>query len=401
MSGDVAVRVEGVAKRFRLYHDRNQSLKATILNRGRASFEEFWALDGIDFEVHQGETFGLIGHNGSGKSTMLKCLARILEPDRGRISVEGRVSALLELGAGFHPELSGRENVYLNASILGMGRKEVDARFDEIVGFAGLERFIDTPVKNYSSGMYVRLGFAVAVQASPDVLLIDEVLAVGDEEFQRRCNERLSELRHAGVTIIVVSHAMGAVRNICDRVAWFDHGAQRAVGDADDLIDDYLAEVEVHRTGPPAEGSRWGTGSLRFDSVEVIGADGSPAARVATGDHVRIRAAYTAEGSLEDVTMGVQIHTADGHLVTAPNTREAGIPISVRGPGVLEYDLGPCMLLPGTYDLSVAATDKTGLDTHDFRYRTLRFDVGLGVPRHNGGGVVALGGTWAHRPTTP
>jgi ABC-2 type transport system ATP-binding protein len=179
------IEVRDVSKRFRLYHERNQSVKAAIMRGGRARYEEFWALDEVSFDVEEGTTFALVGENGSGKSTMLKCLARILRPDKGTVSVDGTMSALLELGAGFHPELSGRENVFLNGSILGLSKRELERRFDEIVGFAGLERFIDMPVKNYSSGMYVRLGFSVAINVDPDVLLIDEVLAGGDEEFPR------------------------------------------------------------------------------------------------------------------------------------------------------------------------------------------------------------------------
>jgi ABC-type polysaccharide/polyol phosphate transport system ATPase subunit len=182
VSNDSVISVEGVSKRFRLYHERNQSLKSALMRRGRVRYDEFWALKDVSFEVRPGMTFGLVGHNGSGKSTMLKCIARILRPEKGKISVDGRMSALLELGAGFHPELSGRENVYLNGSILGMSKRQLEQKFDEIVGFAGLERFIDMPVKNYSSGMYVRLGFSIAINVNPDILLVDEVLDVGGEE---------------------------------------------------------------------------------------------------------------------------------------------------------------------------------------------------------------------------
>ena len=201
--------------------------------RGRRVIaEDFWALRDVSFEVYEGETFGLIGENGSGKSTMLKCLTKILRPDEGTVAVNGKVSALLELGAGFHPELSGRENVFLNGAILGLSQKELRRRFDEIVDFAGVGAFIDEPVKNYSSGMYVRLGFSVAINVDPDVLLVDEVLAVGDEAFQRKCNEKFAELRNQGKTIVLVSHGLGTVQNLCDRVAWFSHGhlMQRRAG---------------------------------------------------------------------------------------------------------------------------------------------------------------------------
>ena len=217
-----AVEVDGVWKNFRLYHERNQSLKASILRGRRARYQEFWALKGVSFEVPAGSTFGVIGSNGSGKSTLLKCLAGILVPDKGRVSHVGRLSALLELGAGFHPELSGRENVFLNGAILGLSKKEIEVRFDDIVDFAGLEQFIDTPVKNYSSGMFVRLGFAVAAHVEPDVLLIDEVLSVGDESFQRKSAERIDQFRRDGRTIVFVSHGLGQVQQLCRTVAWID-----------------------------------------------------------------------------------------------------------------------------------------------------------------------------------
>ncbi|MGZ8764412.1 MAG: ABC transporter ATP-binding protein, partial [Acidimicrobiia bacterium] len=189
-----AISVENVSKNYRMYAERNQSLKAMVLSRTRVRYEEFPALKDVSLEIAAGVTYGLIGENGSGKSTLLKCMARILRPDKGVIRTEGKVSALLELGAGFHPELSGRDNVYLNGAILGLSKKQLAARFDEIVDFAGLEQFIDTPVKNYSSGMYVRLGFSIAINVDPDILLVDEVLAVGDEQFQRKCAEKFADL---------------------------------------------------------------------------------------------------------------------------------------------------------------------------------------------------------------
>lgn len=241
-----AIEVDGVSKRFRLVKGRNNTLKGTIFNGfKRTEYEELWALRDVSFEVAEGSTFALVGHNGSGKSTMLKCLTHIYRPDRGSIGTRGVVSALLELGAGFHPELSGRENVYLNASILGLGRKEVDRRFDEIVGFAGLEKHIDSPVKNYSSGQFVRLGFAVAINVEPDILLVDEVLAVGDEEFQRRCLAKFAEFRASGRTVVLVSHGMDNVRKLCDRAILLDHGRAVTEGPALDVVAEYLRRVDV------------------------------------------------------------------------------------------------------------------------------------------------------------
>lgn len=390
-----AIEVDDVSKRFRLYTERNQSLKATVLNRGRARFEEFWALEDVSFDVAQGETFGLVGENGSGKSTLLKCMAQILQPDKGSIRINGRLSALLELGAGFHPELSGRENVYLNASILGMTRKEVDARFDDIVEFAGLERFIDTPVKNYSSGMYVRLGFSVAVQAEPDILLIDEVLAVGDESFQRKCAERLSELRHSGVTIVVVSHGLGTLRNICDRVIWLQNGKTQDIGDTSAIIDSYLGEVEVDRQGPPAEGARWGSGEAVIDHMELVDLDGRSVDRIRTGDQVAFRLHYDAPDPVPKPVFGIVVHTADGFEVSCPNTREAGHPIEeLHGRGHVDLVVDALPLLPGTYDLSAGLADWKLEHIYDHRHRALRFDVDVGTPHESRGGFVTLNGKW-------
>lgn len=253
MNDQIAITATGVSKRFRIYHERNQSLKETILKRRRGVYEEFWALDDVSIEIPKASTYGLIGENGSGKSTLLKCLAKILVPDKGKIFSEGTISALLELGAGFHPELSGRENVYLNGAILGINPKELNRRFDEIVDFSGIERFIDTPVKNYSSGMYVRLGFAIAINVSPDILLVDEVLAVGDAEFQQKCAAKFKDLKESGCTIVVVSHAMGMVEDLCDSGAWLEKGKVRATGSAAEIINSYMAQVAEH-TGEPVPG---------------------------------------------------------------------------------------------------------------------------------------------------
>jgi lipopolysaccharide transport system ATP-binding protein len=241
---DIAVEVEHVGKKFRLYHERNQSLKAAIMRRRVSVHEDFWALNDVSFAVPTGTTFGLIGSNGSGKSTLLKCLSKIYYPDRGTITHNGRLAALLEVGSGFHPELSGRENIFLNGSILGMTKKEVAAKFDEIVEFSGVEQFIDQPVKNYSSGMYVRLGFSIAINVNPDILVVDEVLAVGDAEFQEKCRQKFMDLKTAGKTVILVSHSMGQVREMCDQVAWLNKGDLVAFGEASSTIDKYLSSLD-------------------------------------------------------------------------------------------------------------------------------------------------------------
>ena len=403
MAGDVAVRVEGVHKQFRLYAERNQSLKAAMMRGGRARYEEFWALRDVDLEIPTGSTYALIGENGSGKSTLLKCMARILRPDRGRITVAGKVSALLELGAGFHPELSGRENVYLNASILGLSKKQVDARFDDIVDFAGLDQFIDSPVKNYSSGMYVRLGFSVAINVDPDVLLVDEVLAVGDETFQRRCTEKFAELKEQGRTIVVVSHALGVVRTMCDSAAWLEHGVVKDVGSPAKLIDAYIelthperVEVVDETTGEDA-GTRWGTGEVQVERVEMLDRRGRRTRQVRMGDPVTWRLHYRARQKVARAVFGLGIHRLDGVHVSGINSRESVKLRSLEGTGHVDFTTDRLPLLPGTYDVTAAVHSWDNLQTWDHRNKAFRFDVEPGRPRE-AEGVVILHGEWTASP---
>lgn len=240
---EVAVHVDHVSKKFRLYHERNQTIKSAIM-RGRTSVhEDFWALKDVTFDVLAGSTFGLIGSNGSGKSTLLKCLARIYYANKGFITHNGRLATMLEVGSGFHSELTGKENIFLNGSILGMSKKELTAKFDEIVEFSGVERYLDQPVKNYSSGMYVRLGFAVAINVNPDILVVDEVLAVGDAEFQEKCLQKFRDFKKARKTIILVSHSMEAVTAMCDKVAWLSKGELKAIGNAKSTVKAYTDSV--------------------------------------------------------------------------------------------------------------------------------------------------------------
>lgn len=241
----IAVEVNDVSKRFRLYQERNQTLKSAIMRRRRSVHTDFWALRDVSFEVPEGSTFALIGSNGSGKSTLLKCLAKIYTPTQGSITHHGRLAAMLEVGSGFHTELSGRENIFLNGSILGMSKKEIESKYDEIVEFSGVEQFIDQPVKNYSSGMFVRLGFSIAINVRPDILVVDEVLAVGDAEFQQRCFKKFGELRREGRTVILVSHSLDTVRLMCDQAAWIDRGELKQVGATDEVTAAYLASLHL------------------------------------------------------------------------------------------------------------------------------------------------------------
>lgn len=397
MTGD-AITVSGVSKRYRKYHERNQSLKATVMRGRRARYEEFWALRDVSLAIKAGTTYGLVGENGSGKSTLLKCMARILRADEGRLEVRGKVSALLELGAGFHPELSGRENVFLNGALLGMGAKEIRSRFDDIVGFAGLEDFIDAPVKNYSSGMYVRLGFAVAINVDPDVLLIDEVLAVGDAEFQERCIEKFGDLRNSGKTLVIVSHALESIRNLCDEAAFLEQGVLKGVGPAGQICDQYLDEVHSNRVDGSVDGMRFGSGEARVERIELLGADEQPTHDVRTGDAVTIRIHYQADEPIERPVFGLGISRIDAVHVTGPNTKDADmVPEKISGPGVVDLVVDRLLLVPGTYEISASIYDFHISHAYDSRRDIYRFDVGHGDPKERFG-VVSLGGAWEITP---
>jgi len=388
-----AISVVDVSKKYRLYHERNQTLKAAILRRRRARYEEFWALRDVSFDIAPGTTFGLIGENGSGKSTLLKCMANILRPDKGSIGVTGKLSALLELGAGFHPELSGRENVFLNGAILGLSKKQITARFDEIIAFAGLEQFVDSPVKNYSSGMYLRLGFSVAINVNPDVLLIDEILAVGDAEFQHKCAEKFAELRESGKTIIIVSHALETIRNFCDEAALLDHGRVRSIGIASKVVDDYLEGVHIDRSRKD-EGPRHGSGEIRIERVQLLDATGKRTTSTRTGEAVTLRLEFATTEPVERPVFGFGIGRIDGVGVTGPNMRDYdAIPEKLDGRGFVDYHIDWLPLLPGTYDVSVSVYDFNIARQYDGRVRALRFDVERGATGERLG-VVSFNGRW-------
>jgi ABC-2 type transport system ATP-binding protein len=337
-----AIEVHDVHKRFRIYHEINRSFKSAALRRGRARYEEFEALRGVSFEVEQGTTFGLIGGNGSGKSTLLKCLARILRPESGSIVTHGRVAALLELGSGFHPELSGRENVYLNASILGLKHRDIDRRFDDIVEFSGIGGFIDSPVKNYSSGMYVRLGFSVAIHIEPEILLVDEVLAVGDEAFQRRCADKFADLQREGRTIVLVSHSMGQVRHMCNRALWLDRGEARTVGTAEEAVRAYL-----HAQDLVAESQT----RVRDLRVRTLDAErGEPLTDLALGDPWRVALDARVAGDAP-VPVSVEVLHRDG-LVLLSGEHEL---TPVDGSVAAVVDLPALPVAAGEYAVRVQA----------------------------------------------
>ena len=398
MSGDVILSVDHLVKSFRIHQQKTNSLKQLVAARGRNKFEEFIAVNDVTFDVREGEVFGVIGQNGSGKSTLLKCMAGILQPNSGSVRVYRRMGALLELGAGFHPELTGRENIFLNAAILGMGRKEIALRFDDIVDFSGLHTFIDQPVKTYSSGMYVRLAFAVAINVDPQLLIVDEILAVGDVSFQRRCLEKFVEFRNEGRTIVLVTHDMGSVKNLCDRAIWLEHGNVVDAGDPSDLVEAYTERM-LGADARTSDGSvRRGSGEIKVTNVEMFTDGGTEAVkRCRTSDSVLLRLHYQAEKTIPQPVIGIEIESLGGATITAPNTRDVGmVPPTMSGTGVVEVAIPRLDLLPGTYDLHTSITDFNRAQVYDHLHVALRFDVMTGKP-YETGGVITMRPEWKLR----
>ncbi len=400
MTADVAVDVVDVSKQFRLYNAKYQSLKERLLHAGRNPHEDFWALHDVKFEVYEGETVGILGRNGSGKSTLLKCISGILQPTQGKVVVRGKVAALLELGAGFNPELSGRENIFLNASLLGLSTKEVERRFDSIVAFAELEHFIDNQVKFYSSGMYVRLGFAVAVNVEPDILVIDEVLAVGDENFQRKCMDRVKTFQEEGRTIIFVSHSPDQVRAICDRALVLEEGRMLGMGTPGEAVRlfrermlDPVAAVPVPETPEAVPGAVADplagvdsapvpepTGEhflrpVRLSDVQVVHADHSGRPYLVSGESMKVRVGFEASAPAAAV-FSVEIRDQSGTILVRTDTEllEKSYEVPV-GSGVVEFGFETFPFLDGTYDIAAGIRAQHGGVNYDWREQACRFEV--------------------------
>ena len=390
-----AIRVESLWKNFRLYHERNRYLKAAMLRGRRARYEEFWALQDVSLTVAKGATVGVIGSNGSGKTTLLKCLTGIYTPERGSVHIEGNVAALLELGAGFHAELSGTENIYLNGSILGMSKKEIDNKFDSIVEFAGLEQFIDTPVKNFSSGMVVRLGFSIATHVEPEVLLIDEILAVGDQAFQRKSTEKIEQFRRDGRTILVVSHSLGLVQQLCDTVVWLEKGHVKMTGPASDVISEYTGTTYGNFAREDASSkTRWGSGEAQITQVTTLDASEQPIDTLSSGGEFRLRLELNSHVRIESPVLRVQMETMSGELVWSTTTQRGTATLRVLdGPAVAMLQIPSLPLADGTYYVSVSITDATGATEFDHCQHWAKIHVVGGQP--NDGGVVALPSSWS------
>ena len=364
-----AIEVHGVSKRFHVFRERPSTIKQRLLT-SRARADDFWALRDIDLEIGDGTTFGLIGHNGSGKTTLLKCIAGILRPTSGTIRLRGRLAALLELGAGFHPELTGRENVYLNAAFLGLSRRQTDAVFDDIVGFAGLEDFIDNEVKFYSSGMLVRLGFAVAVHVDPDVLLIDEVLAVGDEAFQAKCLERIRSFQHEGRTIVLVTHALDTVIDICDRAAMLHHGELHAIGMPDDVVRE-MRYVLLGVTDPnfvPEEGTR----EAEIAEVQVVPPQGSRQGRILRGDSFTIVVDVRQNEPVDDLDVDFAVlDGATNYPVLDARTSRAGLDLGRFEKKRVRFRIEGFPYDPGKYWVTIGLSSReTG---HLYHVQTQRY----------------------------
>lgn len=412
--GEPLIQLENVSKRFAMQRERQRSFQEIFIRfvRRQKQLEDiFWPLKHLSLTINRGDCVGVIGPNGSGKSTLLKLITGILTPDEGEMMVNGRISSLLELGAGFHPDLTGRENIYLNGSIYGLSRAEMNKRLGSIIEYAELGDFIDTPIKHYSSGMYVRLGFAVAIHTNPDLLLVDEVLAVGDATFQRKCLKSIQQFRDNGGTLFLVSHDLGTIQSICKRAIWLEHGQMQADGHPTEVVMEYIshlaqqeeakAKKDVASQEPGGEegattmkARRWGTGKLRITQVDFCGEDGQPRTNFYNGDQLTIRLHYETAAPIKEPIFGLAIYHQNGTHICGPNTKfgELTLP-SVQGAGVLCYQIPALTLLEGNYALSAAVVNTTDTETYDYHDRLYNFQVHRGKSKEQYG-LVTLNGTW-------
>jgi lipopolysaccharide transport system ATP-binding protein len=406
---DTVIDFNAVSKSFVLQHNaRSIQERVTGIFGPRQPPELFWAVRDVNFQVLRGQSLGLVGHNGAGKSTILKLITRILEPTSGTVYTKGRIAALLELGSGFHPDLSGRENVFLYGSLMGLTRREMAAKLDEIVAFADIGPFIDTEIKHYSSGMYTRLAFAAATAVDPDILITDEVLAVGDEAFQRKCMDRIYGFRKAGKTIIFVSHALEIVRTLCDVAVWLDHGEMQAKGPASDVIDAYLRHVNRNEqerlaeerarkieqadaeteAAPPVEENPFRVGSreIEITKIELLDAHEHEQVVFETNAPLIIRMHYTAHEPIRRPVFGVGLHHENNFWLCGPNSHVGGLTLPlVEGDGYIDYRITALPLLAGRYQLSVSIYDEYLMHPYDAHDRLYRLVV------HNNDGAARFG----------
>ena len=404
------IRFEQVSKKFSLHRERPRSFQEQLIHffqRKRAPSETFWALQDVSFTIEQGESVGLIGPNGAGKSTILKLIAQILEPTSGQIWVAGRVGALLELGAGFHPDLTGRENIYLNGSVLGLGQSAIQRNLEDIIAFADIDQFIDVPVKHYSSGMYVRLGFAVAVHTDPEILLVDEVLSVGDMAFQQKCLDRIHRLQRNGTSILLVSHGLDVVRKMCHRALWLKDAGLAAIGETDSVISAYLAHVQqtsaqdtthIHHVPSGQYGQRWGSQEAQITEVTFYNGSDTPKKSFLWGEQLRACIRYVAHERVPNPTFGVAIYNENGDNLVGPNSADSGCEIeAIDGQGEINYILN-LPFKPGNYEFTAAIYDRNSVHPFDHHHRMYTFRILAPPDLRPPEGLVQLPCRWEHHP---
>jgi lipopolysaccharide transport system ATP-binding protein len=408
------IQIDGLSVCYRVPQERIPSFKEYAIRwiKGQVRYQDFWALREVSLEIHPGEVVGIIGPNGAGKSTLLKTVARVLRPTRGRVRVNGRVAPLLELGAGFDYELTGRENVYLNSAVLGYSQKDIDARFERIVEFAGLREFIDLPLRTYSTGMVARLGFSVATDVRPEILIVDEILGVGDAEFQTKSFERIQSFRAAGTTILLVSHSLERVREVCSRAFWLDRGKIVAAGAAEGVVSQYLEhnrekeaqQLSAQRSTAETEGAaseavtRWGSRKIEITGVRITDERGAEQTIFETGQPLVLHIDYFAHQPIVAPLFGMAIHRQDGVHITGPNTAQAGLTLpELKGQGRIVYQVRRLPLLEGLYHVSVAVVNHDDSEIFDYHDRTYPFRViNAGKDWHERYGLVTLQGQWRH-----
>ena len=375
-----AIEIQNLTKKFRIYADQGQSLKEKLLSKKRRKYEERTVLDGISLTVEPGEAIGLVGKNGSGKSTLLKLMSRILYPEGGTVKLNGRVSSLIELGARFHPDMTGWENIFTNASIFGLTHKEIEARLDEIIEFSEMQDFIDNPVRTYSSGMYMRLAFSVAIHVGADILLIDEILAVGDAAFQAKCFERLMEIKAEGTTIVIVSHSMAQLERICDRTVWIDNGRIRMEGAPNEVHPAYLDFMGQRRqlSAPVKAAEQTGKSDTpaRWTDICLLNEQGERITQFRTGDTVTLQMTYEADPEqAEAALIGLALYRADKALCYGTNTqRERMQPLHLKAHGTVRCTFSPMNLIAGTYWFDVGLR-RMDMFAYDYAAQAVRFTV--------------------------
>ena len=415
MDAQNAIEVKNVSKSFKVYLDKGRTLKELALFSSRRKYENRQVLKNISFNVKKGEAVALVGHNGCGKSTTLKLLTKIMYPDQGTIEMQGRVSSLIELGAGFHPDMSGRKNIYINASIFGLTKKEIDARVDDIIEFSELREFIDNPVRTYSSGMYMRLAFAVAINVNADILLIDEILAVGDANFQAKCFERMQELKASGITIVLVTHDGNTVKSFCNRAIWINEGEIASEGNAAEVVDRYMAHMDAKRieeinaaaasAQPSVEIEEEDVDSLSMDpdaihfgnqkaqivKCTLINSEGNAVNALRSDEKYYLRFEYKVNKQIDELVFGMGIFTLDGVWVFGTNSAIAGETIRVTGKrGTVIFESEPLNLMSGKYILqcSIIEPNTTPVDYYN---EYMRFNV---VNIHHEAGIIHYDSKW-------